>query len=72
VSTSDPAKRRIVARGAAVSERGLRERNEDRCAAESLPGGAFLAVVADGLGGMSAGDAAADPAMCTLLDGARP
>ncbi|MDA8145974.1 MAG: hypothetical protein M0Z27_07935, partial [Thermaerobacter sp.] len=69
MSTSDPAKRRIVAGGVAVSERGLRDRNEDRCAAESLPGGALLAAVADGLGGLPAGDAAAELAMGALVEG---
>jgi protein phosphatase len=50
-------------RSAAWSERGRRRINQDAVLAETLPGGAELVVVADGMGGQAGGEVASRRAL---------
>ena len=53
----------------ALSDRGLlRERNEDAAAALTLPDGSLLLAVADGLGGLPAGEVASRTALDALAE----
>ncbi len=53
----------------ALSDRGLlRERNEDAAAALTLPDGSLLLAVADGLGGLPAGEVASRTALDALVE----
>jgi len=55
---------------AARTDRGLkRADNQDRALAQELPDGSVLAAVADGVGGVSGGEAASTQAMHALLAG---
>jgi PPM family protein phosphatase len=53
-------------RSAFLSDRGRRQVNQDAVLIETLPGGAELVVVADGMGGHSGGEVASSHALATL------